>query len=104
MSMHNRTHTRMGGDKCASPNIDDRLLTRSELARRWKVSIETLKRRERAKILRPVKLTRQSSKNALSELHLTTAGLRLLKGRIIRYRITDVLRIEEEAYCAEKGL
>jgi hypothetical protein len=56
--------------------MDDGLLTRLELARRWKVSIETLKRRERAKILRPVRLD----------------------GRIIRYRISDVLRIEEEGY------
>jgi hypothetical protein len=56
--------------------MDDGLLTRLELARRWKVSIETLKRRERAKILRPVRLD----------------------GRIIRYRVSDVLRIEEEGY------
>jgi hypothetical protein len=56
--------------------MDDGLLTRLELARRWKVSIETLKRRERAKILRPVRLD----------------------GRIIRYRMSDVLRIEEEGY------
>ena len=60
--------------------MDEGLLTRLELARRWKVSIETLKRRERAKILRPIKLN----------------------GRIIRYRITDVLRIEEEGYSTEK--
>ena len=59
--------------------MDDRLLTRLELARRWKVSIETLKRRERTKILRPVRLD----------------------GRIIRYRMSDVLRIEEEGYDAE---
>jgi hypothetical protein len=56
--------------------MEETLLTRSELARRWKVSIETLKRRERAKILRPVRL----------------------EGRVIRYRMSDVLRIEEEAY------
>jgi hypothetical protein len=56
--------------------MDDGLLARLELARRWKVSIETLKRRERAKILRPVRLD----------------------GRIIRYRMSDVLRIEEEGY------
>jgi hypothetical protein len=54
--------------------MDDKLLTRIELARRWKVSIETLKRRERARILRPVRLD----------------------GRVIRYRLSDVLRIEEE--------
>jgi hypothetical protein len=59
--------------------MDDKLLTRLELARRWKVSIETLKRRERTKILRPVRLD----------------------GRIIRYRMSDVLRIEEEGYDGE---
>ncbi len=56
--------------------MDDKLLTRLELARRWKVSIETLKRRERARILRPVRLD----------------------GRVIRYRMRDILRIEEEGY------
>ena len=56
--------------------MDDKLLTRLELARRWKVSIETLKCRERTKVLRPVRLD----------------------GRIIRYRMSDVLRIEEEGY------
>ena len=47
----------------------DSLLTRRELARRWKVSIETLKRRERTKILRPMRLD----------------------GRIVRYRMSDVV-------------
>ena len=59
--------------------MDDNLLTRLELARRWKVSIETLKRRERTKILRPVRLD----------------------GRIIRYRMSVVLRIEEQGYDGE---
>jgi hypothetical protein len=54
--------------------MEEILLTRAELARRWKVSIGTLKRRERAKILSPVRLD----------------------GRVIRYRMRDVLRIEEE--------
>ena len=61
--------------------MDDKLLTRLELARRWKVSIETLKRRERAGILRPVRLD----------------------GRVIRYRVSDVLRIEEEGYGGGEG-
>jgi len=60
--------------------MDETLLTRSELAKRWKVSIETLKRRERARILRPVRLD----------------------GRVIRYRMSDVLRIEEEGYLGER--
>ena len=60
--------------------MDETLLTRSELAKRWKVSIETLKRRERAKILRPVRL----------------------EGRVIRYRMSDVLRIEDEGYAGVK--
>jgi hypothetical protein len=59
---------------------DDKLLTRLELARRWKISIETVKRRERAKVLRPVRLD----------------------GRIIRYRMSDVLRIEEDGYAGER--
>ena len=79
MSMHDRTHKRIDSDNRIGRNVDDQLLTRLELAQRWKVSIETLKRRERSKILRPVKL----------------------KGRIVRYRMTDVLRIEEEGYSAE---
>jgi hypothetical protein len=49
---------------------DDSLLTRRELARRWKVSIETLKRWERAKILRPMRLN----------------------GCIVRLRMSDVIR------------
>ena len=61
--------------------MDDKLLTRLELARRWKVSIETLKRRERARILRPVRLD----------------------GRVIRYRVSDVLQIEEERYGGGEG-
>jgi hypothetical protein len=53
---------------------EDSLLTRRELARRWKVSIETLKRQERTKILRPMRLD----------------------GRIVRYRMSDVVRVEQE--------
>ena len=61
--------------------MDDKLLTRLELARRWKVSIGTLKRRERTKILYPVRLD----------------------GRVIRYRLSDVLRTEEEGYAGAGG-
>jgi len=53
---------------------EDRLLTRRELADRWKVSVETLKRRERTRVLRPMRLD----------------------GRIVRYRMSDVVRIEQE--------
>jgi hypothetical protein len=55
---------------------EDTLVTRRELAERWKVSIETLKRRERARVLRPMRLD----------------------GRIVRYRMSDVVRIEQEGY------
>ena len=60
--------------------IDQRvhMLTRSELAHRWRVSTETLKRRERAGILRPLKL-----------------------GRGVRYRVTDIERIEAQAEVAK---
>jgi DNA-binding transcriptional regulator YhcF (GntR family) len=55
---------------------EDALLTRRELADRWKVSVQTVKRRERARILRPVRLD----------------------GRIVRYRMSDVVQIEQERY------
>jgi hypothetical protein len=65
----------MNKDGIDGPTVE-MLLTRRELADRWKVSIETVKRRERAKMLRPMRLD----------------------GRIIRYRMSDVVRIEQEGY------
>ncbi len=50
------------------------LLTRRELCDRWRVSHETLKRRERARVLTALKL-----------------------GRGVRYRIEDIERIEAQA-------
>jgi hypothetical protein len=50
------------------------LLTRRQLAKRWRFSTETIKRRERAGILPALKL-----------------------GRGVRYRIEDIRRIETEA-------
>ena len=66
MSIHRSTQT--------FADDDDDLLTRLDLARRWKVSIETVKRREKAKLLRPVRLD----------------------GRVIRYRLSDIRQIEAE--------
>jgi len=50
------------------------LLTRRQLADRWQLSTETLKRRERCGVLSPLKL-----------------------GRGVRYRLADVERIEADA-------
>jgi hypothetical protein len=61
----------------ADKPAEDKLLTRREVAARWKVSVETVKRREQARILRPVRL----------------------EGRIVRYRMSDVARIEEDGCC-----
>jgi hypothetical protein len=61
----------------ADKPTEDKLLTRREVAARWKVSIETVKRREQARMLRPVRL----------------------EGRIVRYRMSDVARIEEDGCC-----
>ena len=61
--------------------MQDSLLTRRELADRWKVSIETIKRRERARVLRPLRL----------------------EGRIVRYRMSDVVRIEMEGDIGAQG-
>jgi hypothetical protein len=66
----------MNIDEADKPT-EDKLLTRREVATRWKVSIETIKRRERARILKPVRL----------------------EGRIVRYRMSDVARIEEDGCC-----
>jgi hypothetical protein len=49
-------------------------MSRRHLAERWCISIETLKRREKAGILIPLKL-----------------------GRGVRYRLTDIERIEQQA-------
>jgi len=50
------------------------MMTRRELASRWRVSTETLKRREKAGLLRALKI-----------------------GRGIRYRLSDILDCEAEA-------
>jgi hypothetical protein len=55
-------------------HVNVEFLTRNELARRWRLSTETIKRRERAGILPVLKL-----------------------GRAARYRLKDVERIEAEA-------
>jgi len=53
---------------------ENELLTRRELATRWRFSTETIKRRERAGILPALKL-----------------------GRGVRFRMEDIKRIEAEA-------
>jgi hypothetical protein len=53
----------------------DRQLSRKELSERWNPSIKTLKRREKAGTLRPLSLG----------------------ARTVRYRLSDILRIEEDA-------
>lgn len=55
------------------------LVTRKELSGRWKLSIETLKRRERSGILPCLKL-----------------------GRGVRYRLSDVEHLEAEAEVRSK--
>ena len=54
---------------------DNILMSRSELARRWRMSVESIKRRERSRMLRPIRLD----------------------GRVVRYRLSDVIRVEEQA-------
>ena len=55
-------------------HIQPIMLSRRHLAVRWSTSIETLKRREKAGILIPLKL-----------------------GRGVRYRIADIERLEQQA-------
>lgn len=49
------------------------MLSRAQLARRWGVSKETIKRRERDGILHPIRFNQ----------------------RLLRYRIEDILALEE---------
>ncbi|MCB1095498.1 MAG: hypothetical protein KDN22_07945 [Verrucomicrobiae bacterium] len=56
-------------------NSEERLISRKHLANRWSVSIETIKRREREGLIRAIQFNR----------------------RLLRYRLSDVERIEEEA-------
>ena len=67
--------------RALNETVEESLLTRRELADRWKVSIETIKRRERARVLRPLRL----------------------EGRIVRYRMSDVVRVEMEGDIAAQG-
>ena len=55
--------------------IDDCFLSRAEVMRRWRISIATVKRRERQGILRPIRMSTH----------------------VIRYRLSDVVRAEDEA-------
>ena len=56
------------------PDTSDPLVTRQEVAKRWRQSTETVKRRERAGFLHALKL-----------------------GRSVRYRLSDVLAFESAA-------
>jgi hypothetical protein len=55
--------------------IDDCFLSRAEVMRRWRISIATIKRREQQRILRPIRMSTH----------------------VIRYRLSDVVRAEDEA-------
>jgi hypothetical protein len=61
-------------------NNSVQLVTRRGLAGRWQVSIETLKRRERAGVLPFLKL-----------------------GRGVRYRLSEIERIEADADVRQSG-
>ena len=58
----------------ASQALQDRLLSRSDLKERWACSLETLKRREKDGLLRPLKL-----------------------GTKVKYRLSDIVEAEREA-------
>ena len=58
---------------------DEDYISRQELSARWDCSLETLKRREKQGILRPVGFS----------------------GRMVRYRLSEVLAVEQEALQAK---
>lgn len=57
------------------PTQQDRQISRKELSERWSLSIKTLKRREKDGTLRPLSLGK----------------------RTVRYRLSEILAIEEDA-------
>ena len=61
--------------KLPQNELEERLLSRQQVADRWGVSTETVKRRSREGVLRPIRFNR----------------------RLIRYRLRDILQIEQEA-------
>ena len=54
---------------------DDMLISRAEVMRRWRISIESVKRREKEDVPRPVRIG----------------------WRAVRYRLSDVVKAEEQA-------
>ena len=54
-------------------NKQDRLISRAQLAQRWGVSKETIKRRERDGLLSPIRFNQ----------------------RLLRYRLEDILAVEQ---------
>lgn len=54
-----------------------RMISRAQLAKRWGVSKETIKRRENEGLLQPIRFNQ----------------------RLLRYRLEDILAIEEKLVC-----
>lgn len=51
-----------------SANEQGKFLTRTELAARWRSSVETIKRRQRSGLLHPVRLSRRKLLYRISEI------------------------------------
>ena len=63
------------------PVADENFISRPALAARWGCHVETLKRKEKAGILHPIELS----------------------GRLVRYRLSEILQIEGEAEKRTRG-
>ena len=61
--------------QASGTDSDERLLSRKQVAKRWRVSTETIKRRSREGLLPPLRFNQ----------------------RLIRYRLADVIRVEQDA-------
>ena len=62
--------------------LEDALISRQSLCSRWQVCAETLKRKERAKLLRPIRLSE----------------------RMVRYRIAEVVALENAGLAHRRAL
>ncbi len=61
-------------NEALSPNQTDKFLTRRELAKRWRCSGESVKRRQRAGLLRPFYLSERKLLYSLAEIEALEAA------------------------------
>ena len=107
--------------KCTQKLLEDALISRQALCSRWQVSEETLKRKERAMLLRPIRLSKRMVRYKIAEvLALENSGLahrisvqaqpdaddslRTPKGRTPKERLISRCALADRFECSERTL